>query len=59
MCPITDSYIKNEYIDVTSDTAVRVDGVLEKVLIVAAKRVLNKNRHGARTIFLVQQTKWC
>ena len=30
MCPATDAYIKNEYIDPISGIPVRVDGVLEK-----------------------------
>jgi len=51
MCPVTQAYIKNKYIDAQSSLPVRVDGVLEKQLIEKAKRVLALQRRGINLIF--------
>ncbi len=51
MCPITDSYIKNEYIDAKANIPVRIDGRLEKELITKASRVLALQRKGINLIF--------
>lgn len=51
MCPISDSYVKNEYVDQVSSKPVKVDGRVEKKLISAAKKVLNKHRRGVKIIF--------
>ena len=51
MCPITDTYIKNEYMDTISGLPVRIDGAQEKKLIIATKKVLNKHKHGTKAIF--------
>lgn len=51
MCPITDSYIKNEYIDKASNVPVRVNGAFEQELIEKAKRVLALQRKGIKLIF--------
>lgn len=51
MCPITEKYIKNEYIDAASNLPVRINGVLEKELISKAKRVLLLQRNGIKLIF--------
>ncbi len=49
MCPITEIYIKNEY--VSSNVPVRIDGILEKELISKAKKVLALQRKGIHLIF--------
>lgn len=51
MCPISEKYIKNEYIDSTSSLPVRVDGALEAKLIDKAKRILAMQRRGQKLIF--------
>lgn len=51
MCPVTEKYIKNEYIDSVSNLPVRINGVLEKELISKAKRVLLLQRNGINLIF--------
>lgn len=51
MCPIIDSYIKNEYIDLAADIPVRIDGAFEHELIEKAKRVLALQRKGVKLIF--------
>lgn len=51
MCPITQKYIKNEYIDSSNKVPVRVDGAFEKALIDKAQRVLALQRKGIRLIF--------
>lgn len=51
MCPATNEYIKNEYIDSSANTAVRVDRLLEKLLIKKAKKVLRLQRNGKKLIF--------
>lgn len=38
MCPITPQYVKNEYIDSSANTPVRISGVLEKELLSKAKK---------------------
>ncbi len=51
MCPITQTYIKNEYLDNTSNIPVRIDGAFEKTLIKKAERVLILQRKGVKLIF--------
>ena len=51
MCPITEQYIKNEYIDRNASVPVRVDGRFEAELITKAKRVLALQRKGFKMIF--------
>lgn len=51
MCPISEKYIKNEYMDAASGLAVRLDGAFEKVLLQKAKRVLALQRRGLKLIF--------
>lgn len=51
MCPITDEYVKNEYIDARANVPVRIDGAFEKSLITKAKRVLALQRKGIKLIF--------
>lgn len=51
MCPITQLYIKNEYIDTISNMPVRVDGLLERELREKAKHVLALQRKGFKLIF--------
>ena len=51
MCPITDVYMKNIYIDSANGIPVRIDNPSEKELIIAAKKILNKYRHGIKCIF--------
>jgi len=51
MCPITDEYINNMYIDNVSMLPVRIDGALEKELIKKAGRVLALQRKGINLIF--------
>ena len=51
MCPITQNYIKNKYIDGRSSTPVRLDGVFERNLISKAKKVLALQRRGVKLIF--------
>ena len=51
MCPITEQYINDVYIDSKWNTPVRVNGVLEKDLITKAKKVLALQRKGKKLIF--------
>ena len=51
ICPATSYYIDNIYLDQQTSSPVRVDGVLEKKLIVKAKKVIALQRKGARLIF--------
>lgn len=51
MCPITDEYMKNEYIDSAANVPVRIDGVFEQTLISKAKKVLALQRRGSKLIF--------
>ena len=51
MCPITDKYIKNEYIDRKAGIPVKIDGKTEAELISKAKRVLALQRQGRNLIF--------
>lgn len=51
MCPITDKYIKNEYIDSKAAVPVRIDGKTETELVAKAKRVLALQRKGVHLIF--------
>jgi hypothetical protein len=50
MCPVTDLYIKNKYIDNLSDSPVKIDYNFEKKLIKTAKDVLEKVRRGNKYI---------
>lgn len=51
MCPITEKYIKNEYIDGRTSVPVRIDGRFETTLINKAKKVLALQRKGVKLIF--------
>lgn len=51
MCPVLPRYIKNEYIDSSSNTPVRLDGVSKKTLIKKAKKVLSLHKKGVKLIF--------
>ena len=51
MCPITEKYIKNEYIDARASIPVKIDGRFEAELICKAKRVLALQRKGINLIF--------
>lgn len=51
MCPVTQRYIKNQYIDATSMLPVRIDGALESQIVQQAKKVLALQRKGAKLIF--------
>lgn len=51
MCPVTQKYIKNEYIDSATCVPVRVDGISEKELLEKARRVLALQRKGIKLIF--------
>ena len=51
MCPITDAYVKNEYIDNRAKIPVRIDGTFERDLITKAKKVLALQRKGIKLIF--------
>ena len=51
MCPITKEYIKNEYIDLKSNTPVLIDKVSQRKLLQKAKRVLALQRKGIKLIF--------
>ena len=51
MCPVTEKYIKNEYIDSKTSIPVRIDGRLEKEIITKAKKVLALERKGIKLIF--------
>lgn len=51
MCPITIKYIKNEYIDLSANIPVRLDGAFEKELVKKANKVLQLTRKGSKLIF--------
>lgn len=51
MCPVTERYIKNEYIDRKSNIPVRIDGAFEHELTDKARRVLALQRQGIKLIF--------
>lgn len=51
MCPLTEFYIRNEYIDSKSHIPVQLDAMLSKELLVKAKRVLELQRRGIPLIF--------
>lgn len=51
MCPVTEKFIKNEYIDSRASVPVRIDGRFEAELISKAKRVLALQRKGVKLIF--------
>lgn len=51
MCPVTEKFIKNEYIDSRASVLVRIDGRFESELISKAKRVLALQRNGVKLIF--------
>lgn len=51
MCPITDEYVNNEYIDSNANIPVRINGALEQNLISKAKKVLALQRKGSKLIF--------
>nr|DAO56438.1 MAG TPA: hypothetical protein [Caudoviricetes sp.] len=51
MCPVTEKYIKNEYIDGRTSIPVRIDGKAEAELLAKAKRVLMLERKGIHLIF--------
>lgn len=51
MCPVTSSYVKNEYIDKKSNIPVQVAGNFEKELVSKAKKVLALQRKGIKLIF--------
>ena len=50
MCPVTNYYIKNEYIDSVSNIPVQVNGAFERELLQKAKRVLALQRKGIKLI---------
>lgn len=51
MCPVITQYINNEYIDLNGNVPVRVNALLEKELILKAKKVLALQRKGIKLIF--------
>ncbi len=51
MCPITQEYVMNEYIDSKNNTPVRINIGLERSLIRSAKRILSLQRRGFHLIF--------
>ena len=51
MCPVTDKYILNQYLDGISQTPVQIDNLFAKKLIADAKRVLLLQRRGKKLIF--------
>ena len=51
MCPVTDKYILNKYLNGTSQTPVQIDNVLAKNLVSDAKKVLLLQRKGMNLIF--------
>lgn len=51
MCPVTEDYILNEYIDSKASIPVRTDKIFEKDLIAKAKKVLTLQRKGIQLIF--------
>ena len=51
MCPITEKYIKNEYVDSRASVPVRINKRFETELINKAKKVLALQRKGINLIF--------
>ena len=51
MCPVTEVYVKNEYIDYKIKASVRINGALEKEIGIKAKKVLALQRKGAKLVF--------
>ena len=51
MCPVSQKYIKNEYLDSSNQQPVRIDGGFEKQLVSKASRVLLLQRKGIKIIF--------
>lgn len=51
MCPITQEYMKEEYIDSNSNIPVRVSGAFEDRLSQKARRVLALQRRGSKLIY--------
>ena len=51
MCPALEKHINNEYIDSSSNTPVKINGALEKEIIIKAKKVLALQRQGKKYIF--------
>ena len=50
MCPVTEKYVANEYLD-SMNVPVRVNGVFEKELVGKAKKILLLQRRGVNIIF--------
>ena len=50
MCPVTEKYISNEYLD-SMNVLVRVNGIFEKELVRKAKKILLLQRRGVNIIF--------
>ena len=51
MCPVTSKYIKDECCYKATNIPVSVDGILEKELVLKAKKVLALQRNGHNLIF--------
>lgn len=51
MCPVTDRYILNKYLDNINQMPVQIDNVFAKSLVADAKRVLLLQRQGKKLIF--------
>lgn len=51
LCPVTDEYILNEYIDLAANVPVRLNGAFEQRLIKKASKVLALQRRGIKLIF--------
>jgi len=51
MCPMTEKYLINQYVDANSNVVVRVNGAFETVLVKTAKQVLSRVRRGVNLIF--------
>jgi hypothetical protein len=51
MCPVTEKYVKNEYIDSLTNTPVKIDGALARDLLAKARKVLALQRNGSKLIF--------
>ena len=51
MCPTTEAFIENEYIDKNSKTPVMIDSISSKRIITKAKKVLTLERQGFKLLF--------
>lgn len=51
MCPVSQKYITNEYIDAVSSKPVRLNGAFERILIQKVNKVLALHRRGIKLIF--------